>query len=200
MAITPSRFHWDNSWAVGLKGDVNVFKWKALNAQLTLSPKNGLIGTLNISVAGVIDGNGRLHVWKESKKFNTLFGHADMDVQIAEGAIIRQCPLGVCVIVPSPAIKIANASSEFGEFHGTIEDSIWHVKGKVKVYGYESAFFLNTSGELRFDLGGMKQYKLVDQPPLPAQQPFSPLQMQSISSPWKTRPLLLWPWVAMVEI
>jgi len=50
--------HWDNSWAVGLNGDLKVFSFDAAQAALTLSQGRGLEGRIHISLVGVIDGQG----------------------------------------------------------------------------------------------------------------------------------------------
>ncbi len=162
---------WDNSWAIGLSGELNVFKWKAANASLTLSPQKGLAGTLHITVLGVIDGNGKLHVWREASKFH-FTGHSDVSVQVPQGAIVYRCvspPLGsLCVIVPPGSLKVANTVSDYGEFRVNGNDAVYGTKGQMSILGYNPAYFVDINGSLRFDLNGLKEYQLVDPPLLGA--------------------------------
>ncbi|MFN8495673.1 MAG: Calx-beta domain-containing protein [Caldilineaceae bacterium] len=164
---TPTA-HWDNSWSIGLSGDLKVFRWNAANASLNLDPRNGLVGTLQLSVLGVIDGNGKLRVWKDQSKFH-ITGRADVSVQIPAGAILHQCSssvINVCVTVPPQPIVGPNASSDFGEFRISTSALAYGMKGQVHVMGYNPAFFLDANGRISFDLGGLQQYQLVDQPPI----------------------------------
>jgi len=159
--------HWDNRWSVGLSGTLNVFRWQVADASLSLSPREGLAGTLHITVLGVIDGNGRLRVWKDTSKFH-FTGQAQVSVQILTGAILHLCSnkfgVEVCVNVPPEPIIGPNASSNFGEFRTPESSAVYGLKGQVSVLGYNPAFFVDVNGNLSFHLGGLQEYKLVEQP------------------------------------
>jgi len=153
--------HWDSSWAVGLRGDLNVFKWRAADGNLTLNPRDGLVGTLHLTIAGVLDGNGRLHVWDDGRAHFT--GHAEVSTQITQGAIDHRCKFGFCLDIPPDTINGPQAAVDFGEFRTPDKASDYGLKGQVHYLTYDPAFFVDVYGKARFDLGGLKQYRLVDQ-------------------------------------
>lgn len=158
--------HWDTSWEVGLKGNLNVFRWQAAQAELRLNPREGLIGTLHISVLGVVEGDGRLHVWKDTSGFH-FAGRSTVDVQIAAGAILKKCVgafgAETCVLIPPTKITGPDAQADFGQFRTPSSNAAYGMKGEVNVLGYNPAFFVDVNRNVRFDLNGLQGYDLVDQ-------------------------------------
>ncbi|MCA1667626.1 MAG: IPT/TIG domain-containing protein, partial [Thermomicrobia bacterium] len=155
--------HWDNSWAIGLIGDVKVFTWAGANGDLTLSAHSDLIGTLHLTgLNGVFSGDGRMHVWNDNGTA-LITGDAMVSVQIPAGALLHQCVLAVCISVPPTTIQGPSASAQFGRFQTPDAPDVYGLKGQTTFGTWQPAVFVAPDSNVRFDFGGLQQYRLVDQ-------------------------------------
>jgi hypothetical protein len=110
--------HWDSSWSVGLNGTLKAFRWDAGNASLTLGPRDGLRGSLTLRIALVIEGNGRIHAWRDGAGFH-LTGHADTTLVVRAGGLIRECQtvgVQICLVIPPVDQVGPSENADFGEF------------------------------------------------------------------------------------
>jgi Tol biopolymer transport system component len=149
--------HWDSSWKVALKGDMKVFSFDAAEAALTLSKARGLEGELRIQLAGgLLDGEGNLRVWRDSSGFHVT-GRQQVVVQLEKGEIFERCAVGVCVSVPLSTYRGPSVGADFGEFR-VGDTSVYGVKGRVELLGYQAAFFVDAGGQLR--VGRLDEYRL----------------------------------------
>ena len=159
--------HWDSSWAVGLQGSLKFFNWPGADATLTLSQKNGFIGSLHMTVLNVFDGTGQVHVWSDNSHFH-FTGQGTVSVQVPK-SLIHQCILDtqICVSWPSVPIPGPSASAQFGEFRTPTSTSDYGLKGQITVStilgSFRPTFFVDTSKNINWDLGGLQQYQLADQ-------------------------------------
>jgi len=148
VAISGSpQAHWDNSWAIGLKGTLKVFTFDVAEAALTLSQKKGLEGKINISLLGVIDGEGNLHVWYDKSKFH-LTGSQEVRLSVIKGKMFEKCTLLGCIYFPPSTFQSPAVKADFGEFQHAGQ-TIYGLKGQVSYDRMSYAYFVNAqNGDL----------------------------------------------------
>jgi probable HAF family extracellular repeat protein len=157
--------HWDATWRVGLNGEVQIFKWDVAEASLSLGPTDGLRGSLTLKVVPVLEGTGQIHAWQDGAGYH-LTGHADTTIKTSAGALINECSTVVvefCLVVPPEDLVGPSENADFGEFR-TPQGTAYGLKGYVNAFGYSPAFFVDVDGNVAYDLGGLRDYQLVDQP------------------------------------
>jgi len=145
--------HWDNSWAIGLNGKLKIFKLDVAEAALTLSQKNGLEGKIKVSLLGVIDGEGNLHVWYDKSNLH-ITGSEEIRLNLIKGKILEKCNLGICISIPPYTLESPAVKADFGEFQHEGQ-AIYGLKGQLSIDAvvstYKSAFFVNAqNGDLTF--------------------------------------------------
>jgi len=161
--------HIDTAGEFGLSGNLKVFSYQAANADLKLNQREGLRGTINISIHGVLDGTSKLHVWKDRSTFH-FTGSGTVMVSVPKGGIYHNCaevclPLAgcatTCLDVPPSKVNLGNVGIDFGEFK-TDGSRVYGLKGSASYMGYSTAFFVDARGNISFG-GDLSQYKLVEQ-------------------------------------
>jgi hypothetical protein len=152
---------WDNTWAIGLTGDFDIFSFDAAEAELMLSEKRGLEGTVHIEVVGIVEGDGNIRIYKDTSKFHVT-GKTSVQVLIAEGSIYQGCRERVCVTIPDKDIKGPKAQAYFGEFITPKGNTTFGIKGTLDVLGYQPAFFVDAIATTVTILDELEEYQPIN--------------------------------------
>jgi hypothetical protein len=159
--------HIDTAGEFGLSGNLKVFSYDVADASLLLSKYTGLTGRLHISIVGIIEGDSRIHIWKDNSTFH-FTGYGTMEVGVDKGKIWTKCvsfPVGqICIYIPPVNVTIGDVGTDFGEFctDPSCADTAYGLKGTVGFMGCSAAFFVDTQKNIAFG-GDLDQYRLVDQ-------------------------------------
>jgi len=159
----------EKPYEVGVSGSLQVLIFDAAEASLVINQSDGLVGEAHISYAPfALSGDANLHVWRSDGEFH-FTGSAGVTVGFEKGALWTKCVnyyVGkTCVHVPPMAVTLAEVDTSFGEFceNQSCTSSIYGLKGTANIAGWESAFFLDTTGELIVG-DDAEDYALLDQP------------------------------------
>ncbi len=138
---------WDTSWKVALSGNLRVFKFDVAQAALALSQARGLEGTISISLAGIIDGQSSLRIWKDASSFS-IAGKAQVQVVIDKGKLIHTCAFGGCFDFPADRVVLSQQAADFGTFRRGTE-TIYGLRGDIALLGLRTTFLVDAQGSFQ---------------------------------------------------
>ncbi len=139
---------WDTSWKAALSGKLRIFTFDVAQSVLALSAARGLEGTISISLAGIVDGQSSLRIWKDVSNFS-IAGKAQVQVIIDKGKIIHTCAFDGCFNFPADRTVLPQQSADFGTFRRGTE-IIYGLRGALDLLGMNTTFLIDAQGNLQF--------------------------------------------------
>lgn len=150
---------WDTSWAFALRGDIKLFTYRVVDGTLAYTTARGMEGTVRVDVLAIVEGNGRIRIWNDTEGPH-LAGSLNAGVRVEKGEVYTSCIASVCVYLPPVSVLAPEVAMSVGEFRA-FGERVYGMKGFVDLQVVKPAIFIDTKSNIRYDLGGLKEYELL---------------------------------------